>query len=282
MPTSPWKLRYAAHLGINPGDGPLFAASAPSADPLDQIRFAANLGLAGIADNNAATRPPQQLDAMGAEIARLGLEMGAIANSRLGARQSLWGRSGPEVRATLAAELGDSIAAAHRLGARHLVTVAKADPELPAAIQHANLIENLRALADIADQAGVIIALEATCPQRMPGMILRTCAQVQSVLRAIAAPCVRMVYDSCHIQYAEGNLTDNWHACQPDTAVVQIADVPGRLPPGSGEIAFPFLLRTIHDSGWPGLVELENYLPTPNLAAEQACLAALRAIDAAI
>ena len=91
-----------------------------------------------------------------------------------------------------------------------------------------------------------------------------------------------MVYDSCHIQYAEGNLTDNWHACQPDTAVVQIADVPGRLPPGSGEIAFPFLLRTIHDSGWPGLVELENYLPTPNLAAEQACLAALRAIDAAI
>ena len=278
-PAHPWKLRYAAHLGINPGDGPLFAASAASADPLDQIRYAAQLGIAGIADNNAIRRPPAQLCAMGEEIARLGLTMGCIANTRRSTRESLWGRPGPEVRTALAEELAESIAAARRLGTRHLVTVCKADPVLPAATQRANLVENLRAMADLADKAGMLILLEATAQQRMPGMILQHCTDLLAVLRAVNAPSVRMVFDVCHCQYMDGNLTGNLDACWADIDAIQIADVPGRLPPGSGEIAFPYVLRNLHERGYQGLVELECYLGQPGLAAEQALLATLASID---
>lgn len=274
-----WNLRYTSHLGIGATDGPLFPHSVGSADPLAQIRYAAEPGFSGISDNNAVDRPAALLDRMGDELARLGLAMGCIVSTRRSTRESLWGRPGADVRAVLVEELQTAITVARRLGARHLTTVCARDPHLPDAVQRANLIEHLRYLADIADRAGATIAMEQTSVQRMPGMILQHITDLHQVVCAVDAPSVQILFDLCHCQYMDGNLVGNLKLCWDSIAAIQIADVPGRLEPGTGEINFPFVLRTIKERGYTGLIEIETYLSQPGLRGEQVLLEQLHAID---
>ena len=58
----------------------------------------------------------------------------------------------------------------------------------------------------------------------------------------------------------EGNLIDTIKANLDKIAHIQIADVPGRHEPGTGEINYPNVLRAIDDAGYQGYVALE-YVP---------------------
>ena len=61
--------------------------------------------------------------------------------------------------------------------------------------------------------------------------------------------------------------------------MVQIADNPGRLEPGSGEINFATIFRALKVHDYHGLVELEHGWSEPTRACEQRGIETLRRID---
>ena len=56
---------------------------------------------------------------------------------------------------------------------------------------------------------------------------------------------------------SEGNILNTIAACFPFIAHIQVADVPGRCEPGSGEINFPALFAALQRLGYKGYIGLE-------------------------
>jgi hypothetical protein len=55
--------------------------------------------------------------------------------------------------------------------------------------------------------------------------------------------------DIYHAQIGEGNLVELIKICAPYIGEVQVADVPGRCEPGTGEINYPRIAQALHDIG---------------------------------
>lgn len=133
--------------------------------------------------------------------------------------------------------------------------------DLPRQIQRDCLVENLRFAAPQAREAGVTLLIEALNLGDMPNWFLTSSSEAWTILRDVDEPNVKFIFDFYHLQITEGNLTRNFMAHLGEIGHVQIADVPGRHQPGTGEINYPFVLQVIADSGYRGFVGLE-YIPS--------------------
>jgi hydroxypyruvate isomerase len=65
--------------------------------------------------------------------------------------------------------------------------------------------------------------------------------------------------DLYHAQIGEGNLIERVRESAPYLGEVQVADVPGRREPGTGEINYPAVAQALHDVGYRGVVGLEGW-----------------------
>ena len=65
--------------------------------------------------------------------------------------------------------------------------------------------------------------------------------------------------DLYHAQIGEGNLIELCRTGLPYVGEIQVADVPGRCEPGTGEIVYPAVARALHDAGYTGTVGLEAF-----------------------
>lgn len=277
-----WKLRYAPHIGLTSPDAPLFRHTAGSADPVEQIRFIAEQGFAGIEDNFLKLRPVAEQERIGAELARTGLEMGCFVNNVASWDQPLWGSPDPDALAQLRRELETSIEAAKRVDGKHMTTISGRDPRVPLDFQLATMAENLRRLAPVAEKAGVVLGIEMTNEWCFPGMLVHRVLDAYAVVKAADSPAERLVFDIVHVQAMDGDVIRNPERCWDAIGVVQVADNPGRLELGTGELNWPNILRVLHDSSYGGLVELEHEVSQPGADGERDVLRHLRAIDSAI
>lgn len=62
-----------------------------------------------------------------------------------------------------------------------------------------------------------------------------------------------------HAQIGEGNLIELCRRCLPWIGEIQVADVPGRMEPGTGEVNWAGIARALHESGYAGPVGMEVY-----------------------
>ncbi len=85
-----------------------------------------------------------------------------------------------------------------------------------------------------------------------------------------------MLFDIYHQQISEGNLTGNIRKYHDLIGYFQLADHPGRHEPTTGEINYPFVLRTIHDVGYRDPIGMEMSPRSDPMAAFQA----IRQVDA--
>ena len=282
MPKSGWKMRYAPHIGHPSVDKPLLPVGAGGIDPISQIRYIADLGFQGIEDNWAKLRPREDQERIGAELARLGLEMGCFVNTTGSGTDTLLCQDDNEARDVLKRELFDSIETAKRVNGRHMTTVCARDLRKQIGFQLVNMIENLKHLAEIAERAGVVLCLEQTAEPRLPGMLLHRIADAYAVVRGVGSPAVRLVLDILPLQLMEGNVIDHMRSVWDGIGPIQAADNPGRLEPGSGELNFSNIFRFIREQGYAGLIEFECELSKPGAAGEALFLERLRRIDDAI
>lgn len=116
---------------------------------------------------------------------------------------------------------------------------------------------NLAWAAEQAAQAGLRIAIEPINHRDMPGYFLHTQAQGAGFVEAIGRDRVGLQFDVYHVQVTEGDLTKRMEQFMPVIAHIQIADVPARNEPGTGEIGWEFVFRRMDDLGYAGWVGCE-------------------------
>lgn len=277
--TSPWKLRFALPLGFPKVDRPHFLETLGTADPVEQIRYMAELGFAGVQDNLLKSRPTDEQTRIGDALAKHGLEMGCFLNSRNDASDRRWVVDSAENSAAIMAEIEESIETAKRVNGHNIVLSPRRDLNALTGYQFSAFIDNLRRVVERLDKAGLTLCLEHVNELRLPGLLLRHYADSLAVVKSVNSPAVKVVYDTMHVQAMDGNLITHLERSIADIGVVQIADVPGRFEPGTGEINFVNLFRRIRALGYRGLVEMEHYYSVPGKAGEEAALQALRDIN---
>ena len=115
-------------------------------------------------------------------------------------------------------------------------------------------------------KAGVKLVIEPINHRDMPGYFLNTEAQGAAVVEAIGRDRLGLQFDVYHCQTTEGDITKRMEQFMPVIAHMQIADVPARNEPGTGEIGWNFVFRRMDELGYRGWVGCE-YRPAGDTVA---------------
>jgi hydroxypyruvate isomerase len=129
----------------------------------------------------------------------------------------------------------------------------------------------LSRLADLAQRHGVFYGLEnLNTAVDHPGAPLSRARDIIDLVSAVDSPNLRILLDLYHAQVDEGNLIELIRASAPWLGEVQVADVPGRHEPGTGEINYPAIAAELKAMSFQGVVGLEAF---PAAGSEEALAA---------
>jgi hydroxypyruvate isomerase len=120
--------------------------------------------------------------------------------------------------------------------------------------------DTLRRIAELGERAGRVFTLEnlnlAVDHPRTP---FARAADTLALVRAVDSPHLRLNLDLYHAQIGEGNLIELVREALLYVGEIQVADVPGRCEPGTGEINYPAIAGALADLGYTGVVGLEGW-----------------------
>lgn len=120
--------------------------------------------------------------------------------------------------------------------------------------------DTLCRIADMAEEEGVVFTLEnLNLPVDHPGTPFGRVQDTLALVSAVNHPRLRLNLDLYHVQIGEGNLIETCKSCLPWIGEVQVADVPGRFEPGTGEINYPVIARALYEMGYRGPVGMEAF-----------------------
>ena len=118
----------------------------------------------------------------------------------------------------------------------------------------------LARIAELGESAGVTFVLEnLNTAVDHPGVPFAKAADCLALVAAVDSPHLRLMLDLYHAQIGEGNLIELCRRALPHIGEIQVADVPGRCEPGTGEIAYPAIARALVEMGYEGPVGLEAF-----------------------
>lgn len=135
--------------------------------------------------------------------------------------------------------------------------------------------DTLRRIAELGERAGRVFLLEnLNTAVDHPGTPFARAADTAALVRAVDNPHLRMNLDLYHAQIGEGNLIAALAEYLPWVGEIQVADVPGRCEPGTGEIHYPAVAGALRALGYDGVVGLEGWARDDSDAALDAFAAA--------
>ena len=120
-----------------------------------------------------------------------------------------------------------------------------------------NLIANVRLAADALRATGTTLLVEPVNTHDVPGFALPTTQSALSLLEAVERDNVGLQFDVYHAHRMDEDPFAFLREHGSTVHHIQIADVPGRHQPGTGEIDFEQLFEVIDCSGYDGWVSLE-------------------------
>jgi len=91
-----------------------------------------------------------------------------------------------------------------------------------------------------------------------------------ALVSSIDHPRLRLNLDLYHAQIGEGNLIELCRRCLPWIGEIQVADVPGRCEPGTGEVNWKGVAKALTTMGYAGPVGLEAWAAGDSDAALEA------------
>lgn len=130
-------------------------------------------------------------------------------------------------------------------------------PDVPFATAAARYAANLAWAAEHAQAAGVRLLIEPINHRDMPGFHLNTMAQAAAVIDAIGRDRLGLQFDVYHCQITEGDVTKRMETFLPIISHMQLADVPARHEPGTGEIGWEYIFKHIEALGYRGWMGCE-------------------------
>jgi hydroxypyruvate isomerase len=120
--------------------------------------------------------------------------------------------------------------------------------------------KTLARVAALGEREGVVFCLEnLNTAVDHPGTPFARAADTRALVQAVGSPHLRMNLDLYHAQIGEGNLIQLIGDSIDWVGEIQVADVPGRCEPGTGEISYPAIARALHQAGYTGVVGLEAF-----------------------
>jgi hydroxypyruvate isomerase len=192
----------------------------------------------------------------------------------------------PEQREGFVASIGQSLEKAREVGSPglFLLTDELAEdrsvrfqyPELTAEEKYESVLEGLKLIAPLAEEAGVTLVLEPLNSQvDHVGYFLDHAATGFELVRAVGSPCIKVLYDIYHMQIMEGNVIQTLTGNLDVIGHVHVADVPGRHEPGTGELNYANIFKALKEAGYDGYVGFELDPTVPSEEAMADCLALL-------
>ena len=119
-------------------------------------------------------------------------------------------------------------------------------------------LDVLHQLAEIGEAEGITFVIEPlnTTVDHM-GYSLCHSRDAFEIVRLLGSPFVRVLYDAYHMQIMEGNIIESIRAGVDTFGHFHIADVPGRMEPGTGELNYKNILQALRDAGYSKAVGFE-------------------------
>jgi hydroxypyruvate isomerase len=174
----------------------------------------------------------------------------------------------PQDADALRARMAADAELASRLGTKTLIaTTGNERDGVPAEEQVDCIVANLKAVAPVAEDAGIRIALEPlNTLVDHAGYFLDSTAEAVAIVERVGSPAIGILYDVYHMQIMEGNLIETIRLAADSIHHVHVADVPGRHEPGSGEINYANVFKVLDKVGYDGWTGME-FRPSDDSAA---------------
>ena len=120
--------------------------------------------------------------------------------------------------------------------------------------------DTLSRLADLGAKHDVTFVLEnLNLAVDHPGVPFAKAQDCLDLVSSVDNPHLRMMLDLYHAQIGEGNLIELCRQALPWIGEIQVADVPGRCEPGTGEINYPAVANALAQMGYRGTIGLEAW-----------------------
>jgi hydroxypyruvate isomerase len=271
-PGGRFKLKYAPNFGS-------FRQHAGN-DPIDNLKFMADHGFTAMFDNGMMGKPPELQEKIAREMDRLGMTMGPFV-MYAEFKEATLVTADKAHRDMIVERTKQAIETCKRANCKWtLIAPGCVSQRIEPDYQTANLVENLRRCAEIAEPAGVVIVIEPlNWWANHPGLFLQKIPQAYQICRAVNSPSVKIVNDLYHQQITEGNLIPNIDMAWSEIAAFHIGDNPGRKEPGTGEINYKNIFRHLYKKGYEGVLCMEHGRSKGGKEGEQALIDAYRACD---
>ena len=202
----------------------------------------------------------KDIDAIKAAKDKCGMEVGTFGADMGGPLVD------PSNRDKLPEALKRSVEVAHKLDCkRMLVTTGNEIQGVRRGAQHQSIVDSLKVAAEILESEGITVSLEPlNILVNHKGYYLYTSEEGFQIVDEVGSPNVGLLYDIYHQQITEGNLIANITASIDKIVHFHVADVPGRHEPGSGEINYRNVFKSISEAGYKDLVGLEFWPECPD------------------
>ena len=137
-------------------------------------------------------------------------------------------------------------------------------PVMPSAVVTPSMwltaAKTLTRLAELGERAGRVFTLEnLNTAVDHPGTPFAKAADTLALVEAVGSRHLRLNLDLYHAQIGEGNLIQLVERALPWVGEIQIADVPGRCEPGTGEINYSAVAAALDRLQYTGVIGLEAW-----------------------
>ncbi len=191
----------------------------------------------------------------------------------------------PKDRTMVLENLAESIEMAERVGAHQLHLFSDGikrpageitkPPAIPRIAQYQSCVDGIREAVKLVEGKPIELILEAINTVYIPGYFWDEAGITIEMCRAVNHPQVRLAYDCFHQQLVAGRLTENMIEALPYAARIDVADVPGRHQPGTGEINYHHIYRVLKEHKYDGMITFET---APLNGDNEACVKAIKSV----
>jgi 2-dehydrotetronate isomerase len=128
-------------------------------------------------------------------------------------------------------------------------------PEVPHADALAAYERNLAYAGETFRPHGIAVTIEPINPRDIPGYFLNRLPLAIEIIGRLTDPQPALQFDFYHLQIIQGDLVRHFEQCSGMVGHVQIAGVPERHEPDSGEVNYAYVFRELDRlryTGWVG------------------------------